>query len=91
MWYQRLLKKSPPKNIIPLSSLKKGEEGFIYGYRQLTIDGISHLQNLGLGRGTPFVILQTYPCYLLKSGEERIAFDQELASCIQVVPTGRKE
>lgn len=85
MWYQGLLKKTPSQGI-PLPALKKGEQGFIYAYQHLSIDGISQLQNLGLGPGEPFTILYTYPCYLLEVGGGRVAFDRELAFCIHVLP-----
>ncbi len=76
---------------IPLILLKKGEEGVVYSFGNLSCDEMARLQVLGLGLGEAFTVLYTYPCYLLALGRERVALDLERALSLEVLSLDKQE
>lgn len=71
------------KTIKKLDELSKGQHGIIYKLNfEDRISG--RLISMGIREGIPFEVIQTFPAYLLKIKNSRIALGKDLTKNIEV-------
>ena len=68
----------------PLSLLKKKTQGLIIAIRNKDEKIVKKLLALGVHTGMQITLEQTFPSFVIRVGQTRIAIDKKIASSIKV-------
>lgn len=74
-------KNSPAKS---LRQLTKGQTGYVVRFLNVTPECMHKMMVLGLVPGEEIEVLQTFPTYVLRLGNTKLALDRILAQGVEV-------
>lgn len=73
----------------PLNFLEARTEGKIIAIRNQDEEMIKKLLAMGLYKGSDITLEQTFPAFVIKVGQTRLAIDEEVAKSIKVRVTSK--
>lgn len=77
-----MMQKKYPAKI--LRQLRKGQSGYVVRFVGVTPERMHKMMVLGLVPGEEIEVLQTFPTYVLRLGNTKLALDRILAQGVEV-------